>query len=251
MSVLSTPRGLHSSTFRLDTAVTIFCGFGGCGPWARCTGSQRTLAVKVLNGAMGHTPAARRDLESEVNVLTKVRHTAHRSSHAPAQPHAAHCTPLSAPLTAHRTPLNGHRSPHAAHRTPHAAHRFRRFPHSLSPSLRPTPLTASDASHTRRSHLPVHRVPPLTSDARDAPPRRAAPSLPYRAPPRRPAAEPPVPDVPGGRGHHTRHGPPLRGHRAAGGRQGLTLVHIFAQPEPFWSLKQAKHPTTWDNKCSR
>jgi hypothetical protein len=26
-------------------------------------------------------------------------------------------------------------------------------------------------------------------------------------------------------------------------RQGLTLVHIFAQPEPFLSLKSAKHPT--------
>jgi len=34
-------------------------------------------------------------------------------------------------------------------------------------------------------------------------------------------------------------------------QQGLTLVHIFAQPEPFWSLKPAKHPTTWDRNCSR
>jgi hypothetical protein len=33
--------------------------------------------------------------------------------------------------------------------------------------------------------------------------------------------------------------------------QGLTLVHIFAQPEPFLSLKPAKHPTTWDRKSSR
>jgi len=34
--------------------------------------------------------------------------------------------------------------------------------------------------------------------------------------------------------------------------RGLTLVHIFAQPEPFLSLKPAaKHPTTWDKKCSR
>jgi len=35
-----------------------------------------------------------------------------------------------------------------------------------------------------------------------------------------------------------------------GERHGLTLVHIFAQPEPFLSLKSAKHPTTWDKKCS-
>ena len=33
--------------------------------------------------------------------------------------------------------------------------------------------------------------------------------------------------------------------------QGLTLVHIFAQPEPCLSLKPAKHPSTWDKKCSR
>jgi hypothetical protein len=33
--------------------------------------------------------------------------------------------------------------------------------------------------------------------------------------------------------------------------QGLTLVHMFAQPQPFLSLKPAKHPTTWDRKCSR
>jgi len=33
--------------------------------------------------------------------------------------------------------------------------------------------------------------------------------------------------------------------------QGLTLVHFFAQPDPFLSLKPAKHPTTWDRKCSR
>jgi hypothetical protein len=33
--------------------------------------------------------------------------------------------------------------------------------------------------------------------------------------------------------------------------QGLTLVHIFAQPEPFSSLKPARHPITWDRKCSR
>ena len=33
--------------------------------------------------------------------------------------------------------------------------------------------------------------------------------------------------------------------------QGLTLVHIFAQPEPFLSPKPAKHPTTRDQKCSR
>ena len=31
--------------------------------------------------------------------------------------------------------------------------------------------------------------------------------------------------------------------------QGLTLVLIFAQPEPFLSLKPAKHPTKWDRKC--
>jgi len=33
--------------------------------------------------------------------------------------------------------------------------------------------------------------------------------------------------------------------------QGLTLVHIFAQLEPFLSLKPAKHPTTWDRRYSR
>jgi hypothetical protein len=31
-------------------------------------------------------------------------------------------------------------------------------------------------------------------------------------------------------------------------RKGL---QIFAQPEPCLSLKPAKHPTTWDEKCSR
>jgi len=31
----------------------------------------------------------------------------------------------------------------------------------------------------------------------------------------------------------------------------ITLVHIFAQPESFLSLKPAKHPTTWYKKCSR
>jgi len=30
--------------------------------------------------------------------------------------------------------------------------------------------------------------------------------------------------------------------------QGLTLVPVSAQREPFLSLKPAKHPTTWDNK---
>jgi hypothetical protein len=34
-------------------------------------------------------------------------------------------------------------------------------------------------------------------------------------------------------------------------RQGLTLVHISAQLEPCLSLKPAKHPNTWDKKCSR
>jgi hypothetical protein len=33
--------------------------------------------------------------------------------------------------------------------------------------------------------------------------------------------------------------------------QGVSLAHIFAQPEPFLSLKPAKHPTTWDKQCSR
>jgi hypothetical protein len=37
----------------------------------------------------------------------------------------------------------------------------------------------------------------------------------------------------------------------SGERQGLTLVHIFAQPESFLSLKPAKHPNLWDKKCSR
>ena len=37
----------------------------------------------------------------------------------------------------------------------------------------------------------------------------------------------------------------------SGPGQGLTLVHFFAQPEPFLSLKPAKHPTTWDKKCPR
>jgi len=32
---------------------------------------------------------------------------------------------------------------------------------------------------------------------------------------------------------------------AADAGQGLTLVHIFAQPELFLSLKLAKHPNTW------
>jgi len=36
----------------------------------------------------------------------------------------------------------------------------------------------------------------------------------------------------------------------AGAGQGLILVHNFAQPEPYLSLKPAKHPTTWDNMCS-
>jgi hypothetical protein len=34
-------------------------------------------------------------------------------------------------------------------------------------------------------------------------------------------------------------------------QQGLTLVNIFAEPEPFLSLKPAKQLTTWDKKCSR
>ena len=34
-------------------------------------------------------------------------------------------------------------------------------------------------------------------------------------------------------------------------RQGIPLVHIYAQPEPFLSLKPAKHSTTWERKCSR
>jgi hypothetical protein len=33
--------------------------------------------------------------------------------------------------------------------------------------------------------------------------------------------------------------------------QGLTVVHIFAQPEPFLSLKSEQYPNTWDKKCSR
>ena len=37
---------------------------------------------------------------------------------------------------------------------------------------------------------------------------------------------------------------------SAAQRQGLTLVHIFAQPEPFLSLKPAKHPITWNTRCS-
>jgi len=38
---------------------------------------------------------------------------------------------------------------------------------------------------------------------------------------------------------------------AAAATQGLTLVQIFAQPEPFLALKPAKQPTTWYKKCSR
>jgi Leucine-rich repeat (LRR) protein len=38
---------------------------------------------------------------------------------------------------------------------------------------------------------------------------------------------------------------------AALGGLGLTLVHIFAQLEPFLPLKPAQHPTMWDRKCSR
>jgi hypothetical protein len=37
----------------------------------------------------------------------------------------------------------------------------------------------------------------------------------------------------------------------AGGGQGLTLVHICAQSEPYLSLQPAKHPNTWDTMCSR
>ena len=33
--------------------------------------------------------------------------------------------------------------------------------------------------------------------------------------------------------------------------QGLTLVHVFAHPERFLSLKPTKHPITWDKRCSR
>jgi hypothetical protein len=36
-----------------------------------------------------------------------------------------------------------------------------------------------------------------------------------------------------------------------GHHQGLTLVHILAQPEPFLSLTPAKHSNTWDKQCSR
>jgi len=31
--------------------------------------------------------------------------------------------------------------------------------------------------------------------------------------------------------------------------QGLTLVHILAQPEPFWSLKPVKHPKTGEKSA--
>jgi hypothetical protein len=34
-------------------------------------------------------------------------------------------------------------------------------------------------------------------------------------------------------------------------RQGLTLVQIFAQPEPLSSLNPAKHPNARDRKRSR
>ena len=34
-------------------------------------------------------------------------------------------------------------------------------------------------------------------------------------------------------------------------RQGLTLVHIFAQSEPILSLKPVKQLNTWDKQCSR
>ena len=43
----------------------------------------------------------------------------------------------------------------------------------------------------------------------------------------------------------------MGGRIIAADRQGLTLVHIFSQPQPFLSLKPAKHPNTWDKKCSR
>ena len=33
--------------------------------------------------------------------------------------------------------------------------------------------------------------------------------------------------------------------------QGLILVHIFSEPEPFLSLLPVKHPNTWDKRCSR
>ena len=57
-------------------------------------------------------------------------------------------------------------------------------------------------------------------------------------------------------GHHaTRHGRLAAAEARearCGGRQGLTLVHIFAQsPEPSLSLKPAKYPATWDRECSR
>ena len=44
----------------------------------------------------------------------------------------------------------------------------------------------------------------------------------------------------------------IQSNEAAGrGGQGLTLVHIFAQPDPCLSQKTAQHHTTWDRKCSR
>jgi hypothetical protein len=42
----------------------------------------------------------------------------------------------------------------------------------------------------------------------------------------------------------------LLDNRDEDGGQGLTLVHIIAQPESFMSPKAAKHPIAWVKRCS-